>query len=259
MDLLPQINRVFSMIMLQERKAQYGIIDAPTSAIDDTNTRLVNVVDAHRQFGRGKGNANFQARGRGNGGVCSLCGRSNHTIETCYKKHGYPPNWGRGGGNSYGSGSASANMMESEEFDSKSASTDSKNDEGGMMFTRDQYQNLMALIDKNNIDAKGSANMMKAVSSVANIGGNFYEHSKNYDDTSWIVDIGATHHTCYDINWFTTYRDINPISVNLPNGNIVQAFCKGKVKISENLQIDDVLYFPDFVVNLVSVSKLCNE
>jgi hypothetical protein len=101
--------------------------------------------------------------------------------------------------------------------------------------------------------------MMKASSSVANIGGNFYENSKKYDDTSWIVDTSATHHTCYDINWFTTYRDIDPISVNLPNGNIVQAFCKVKVKISENFQIDDVLYFPDFAVNLISVSKLCKE
>jgi len=60
MDPLPQINRVFSMIMQQERKAQYGIIVAPASAIEDTSTGLVNVVDAQRQFGRGRGNASFQ-------------------------------------------------------------------------------------------------------------------------------------------------------------------------------------------------------
>ena len=117
----------------------------------------------------------------------------------------------------------------------------------------------MALLEKNSIGANGSANMMKASSSVANIEANFYENSKKYDDTSRVVDTGVTHHTCYDINWFTTYRDIDPISVNLPNGNIVQAFCKGKVKISENLQIDDVLYLPNFAVDLISISKLCKE
>jgi hypothetical protein len=131
--------------MQQERKAQYGIIVAPTSAIDDSNTRLVNVVDGQRQFGRGRGNANFQGRGRGDGGVCSFCGRSNHTVETFYKKHRYPPNLGIGGGNSYVY--ASANMMEFKEFESKSATTISKNDESGMMLTRDQYQNLMALLE----------------------------------------------------------------------------------------------------------------
>ena len=135
MDPLPQINRVFSMIMEQERKAQYGIIDAPTSAIDDSNTRLVDVVDGQRQFGRGRGNDNFQGRGRDNGRVCSFRGRSNHIVEICYKKHGYPSNLARGGGNSYVS--ASANMMEFEEFESKSATTASKNDESGMMLTRD--------------------------------------------------------------------------------------------------------------------------
>lgn len=100
MDPLPQINRVFSMIMQQERKAQYGIIVAPASVVEDTSAGLVNAVDAQRQFGRGRGNAGFQGRGRGNGRVCNFCGRSNHTMETCYKKHGFPPNWGRGGGNS---------------------------------------------------------------------------------------------------------------------------------------------------------------
>ena len=39
----------------------------------------------------------------------------------------------------------------------------------------------------------------------------------------------------------------------------MQAFCKGKVKINEHLQIDNVLYLPDFVVNLIYVSKLCKE
>jgi len=161
MEPLPQINRVFSMIMQQERKTQFGIIAAPTSAIEDTNTGLVNVVDAQRQFGRGRG-------GRSNGRVCSFCGRSNHTIETCYKKHGFPPNWGREGSNSYGSSSASANMMDSEEYDSKGTSNATKNDDGGMMLTRDEYQILMALLEKNAIDAKGSASMMKASNSVAN-------------------------------------------------------------------------------------------
>lgn len=61
----------------------------------------------------------------------------------------------------------------------------------------------MTVLENNNIDAKGSTNEVKASSSVAKIGGKFYakNSSSKYDDTSWIVDKGATYHTCYDINW----------------------------------------------------------
>jgi len=96
MDPLPQINRVFSMVMQQERKMQYNIVSSPNLSIDDTTSGLVNAMDGQRQFGRGRGNG-FQGRGRGTLRVCSFCNKTNHTVETCYKKHGYPPNWGRGG------------------------------------------------------------------------------------------------------------------------------------------------------------------
>jgi hypothetical protein len=110
MDPLPQINRVFSMIMQQERKVQYSMISAPAVSLDETPTGLVNVVDGQRQFRRGRGNNTFQVRGRGNGKDCSFYEKSGHTIETCYKKHGYPTSFGRGGGNSY------ANMVECEKY-----------------------------------------------------------------------------------------------------------------------------------------------
>jgi len=79
------------MVMHQERKMQYNVVSSPTISVDDTTYGLVNVMDGQRQFGRGRGNS-FQGRGRGNTRVCSFCNITNHTVETCYKKHGYPPN-----------------------------------------------------------------------------------------------------------------------------------------------------------------------
>jgi len=95
MDPLPQINRVFSMVMQQEINMQYNVVSSPTTSIDDKTSGLVNAMDGQRQFGRGIGNS-FQGRGRGNLRLCSFYNRTNHTVEICYKKHGYPPNWGRG-------------------------------------------------------------------------------------------------------------------------------------------------------------------
>lgn len=94
------------MVMQQERKMQYNVVSSPTISLDDTTSGLVDAMDGQRQSGRGRRNS-FQGRGGGNPIVCSFCNRTNHTVETCYKKHGYLPNWGRGGGNSF----ANANFV----------------------------------------------------------------------------------------------------------------------------------------------------
>jgi hypothetical protein len=257
MDPLPQINKVFSMVMQQERKMQYNVVSSPAITLNDTASGLINAMDGHKQFGRGRGNGYSQGKGRGNIRVCSFCNRTNHTVETCYKKHGYPPNWGRGGGNSF----ANANFVDCEDVESKGSTSAGKNEESGMMLTKDQYQSLIALLEKSNVKTKGSANMMKTNSSNVNIGGKLFINNAicKIDDSSWIVDTGVTHHTCHNLHWFTDYREIKPISVTLPNKTIVEACHRGNVKLSDTLHIHDVLYLPDFAVNLISVSKLCKE
>jgi len=52
--------------------------------------RVFSLVNGQKPFGRGIGGSSYQGRGRGNGRVCSFCERIGHTVDTCYKKHGYP-------------------------------------------------------------------------------------------------------------------------------------------------------------------------
>jgi len=73
------------------------------------------------------------------------------------------------------------------------------------------------------------------------------------------VDTSATHHTCYDLKWFISYTKIEPIVVNLPNGSTIGTHCRGQVKLYDDFSIDNVLYLPQFVVNLISVPKLCQK
>jgi len=35
--------------------------------------------------------------------------------------------------------------------------------------------------------------------------------------SSWIIDSGVTDHICLSLTYFTSYHQINPISVKLPN------------------------------------------
>ena len=244
--------------MQQERKLQYGVVSVPNSPLEET-TGLVNVVNGHKQFGRGRGGNSFQGRGRGNGNCryCTFCERINHIVDTCYKKHGYPPNWGRGGGNSY------ANMVDREDSENKMniGSSRRNEDNTGITLTKDQYQNLMSLLEKNNLQGKCSANVVKGSSSFSHTRGNIslVNYGIMNSDNGCIVDTGATHHTCYDLIWFTNYTEIEPVRVNLPNGSTIEAYCRGQVKLSTDLIIDNVLYLPHFSVNLIYVSKLCEE
>ncbi|MCI83663.1 hypothetical protein A2U01_0104939, partial [Trifolium medium] len=66
--------------------------------------------------GRGMNSNGFQGRGKDNGKECTYCGKGGHVVEGCYRKNGYPPNWGHDGGYNHGY----ANHIDAEEHEEKS-------------------------------------------------------------------------------------------------------------------------------------------
>lgn len=72
----------------------------------------------------------------------------------------------------------------------------------------------------------------------------------------WILDTGATNHISFNLSAFTSYHNIVPISVTLPNGSQLSASISGFVKLTPSLTLHNVLYIPSFNVNLISVAKL---
>jgi len=231
-------------------------INIQSTPLEDT-AGLANAVNGQKQFGRGRGNSFSQGRGRGNRRYCTFCERTNHTVDTCYKKRGYPPNRGRGGGNSY------ANMIDGDDADSKiqTASTSRNEESAGVTLTKDQYQNLMSLLEKSNLETKCSANVVKGINYSSFIGGSscYANFDNKHADTGWIIDTRDTHHTCFDLKWFSNCTKIEPMRVNLPNGNTTLAHCRGQIRLSQELSTDNVLYLPQFAVNLISASKLIKE
>ncbi|MCI53858.1 hypothetical protein A2U01_0075105, partial [Trifolium medium] len=59
----------------------------------DESKVLVNASDARKGQGRGRGSSgnNYGSKKR----VCTYCGKDNHIVDNCYRKHGFPPNYGR--------------------------------------------------------------------------------------------------------------------------------------------------------------------
>jgi hypothetical protein len=88
MDPLPPIGRVYSLLVQQERK----------TAIPLDESKLLAASGQRDYAGRGKSSRGRGLRGgRSNGGrargskLCTYCGQTNHIVDSCWKKHGYPP------------------------------------------------------------------------------------------------------------------------------------------------------------------------
>ncbi|XP_061374218.1 uncharacterized protein LOC133316479 [Gastrolobium bilobum] len=92
-DPLPVVNKAFSMIIQQERKLSGT---APNHAADTTRAftyasaskNATNTEKGKATFNKGSNNA----RGKGQQ-YCTHCKMTNHTIESCYFKHGFPPGY----------------------------------------------------------------------------------------------------------------------------------------------------------------------
>lgn len=72
----------------------------------------------------------------------------------------------------------------------------------------------------------------------------------------WIIDSGATHHICYEINLFISKRKVNHYTVTLPNNMVIPVHIICDVQIDHIFILKDVLYVPEFDLNLISVSSL---
>jgi len=85
--------------------------------------------------------------------------------------------------------------------------------------------------------------------------GNKFLSSFNY----WILDSGTTDHICSSLTHFTSYHQIIPISVKLPNGNQVITNYFRSIFINQDNVLDNVLYIPNFTFSLLSVAKLIDN
>ncbi|XP_052479621.1 uncharacterized protein LOC128034818 [Gossypium raimondii] len=74
---LPSLNKAFSMVMQQERQL------TPVSSQVFTS----NIVRQPSSARKPQNKSSVDSR------QCTYCGGSSHTIDTCYKKHGYPPGY----------------------------------------------------------------------------------------------------------------------------------------------------------------------
>lgn len=87
LDPLPVISKVFSLVMQEERQRsiyQGGSKEFMDRQLDSTSH--VSIVGGTKRYLNNRGNKEGRAEL-----LCSHCGYTNHTVEKCFKLHGYHP------------------------------------------------------------------------------------------------------------------------------------------------------------------------
>ncbi|XP_042944479.1 uncharacterized protein LOC122278348 [Carya illinoinensis] len=234
MDPLPSINKVFSLVIQEER--QKLISSRCTSSAFVESVALATKGDT--SFKTFKGNPRNKL-------LCSHCSLIGHTVDKCYKLHGYPPNY-KFRDKSKVPASANANQHSAMLPDPSS----------NMSLTMDQYRQLLALLKSiSSAATKPSVNMAL----VPNFSGNstsFCAANTLVPICSRIIDSGASDYMVCSSIFYTSPPHLISSSVKLPNGSYAEVTHVGDIVLSLTLTLTNVLCVSTFSFNLISVSKL---
>ena len=263
LDPLPTLDKTFSLVLGQERQLSNQF----SSEVTLENQTMAMQVPNSNSNGGGRGNNYFNSRGRGrtNSGFgrgnstqyCTNCGRNNHTLETCFIKHGYPP-----GFQSKNHKSNTNNVVATASDLPTGSFVGQDNTSPSLAVIQDQYSQILQLLQSSNFGVSSPATMTQVATNIV-----ADHHCINSVSSPlmgkqavyWVIDTGATHHITPNFVNFISYCKVKPIAMELPNGNIISTNISGSVQISEFITLHDVYYLPTFHVNLISVSKLMDS
>ena len=257
-DPLPSINKVFSLVIQEERQR---LISSSSLSFNQNTTALVTRAISSSRFAAA--NKSFQFRK--DRPICSHCGVSGHTVEKCYRVHGFPPgykfNRGKNASPNAHQVSPSAHQVSAPQ----------------LSITYEQCQQLLDMLKPVTSEQESSANQVSSFQG-ENITdtGEFFNTSQSpiidfthsvfssslslphhqFHSNTWIIDTGATDHMICSQSLFSSITAVVSKSVRLPNGQFASVTHVGTIKITEFLVLTNVLCIPSFSFNLISVSKL---
>jgi hypothetical protein len=199
--------------------------------------------------------------------ICSHCGISGHTVDKCYRVHGFPP------GFKFTKNQSSANSVGYVQGADYTTASPPQ-----LPITLEQCQQLMAFIQHQSgatpLPATNSAghtasqshpNTASSSSGIFALNFQYSVFSSHFSHHSffhpskkppWIVDTGATDHMVCSISFFTTITSTISTTVQSPNGAVTSVTHIGTIKLSKNLILNGVLCVPSFTFNSISARKL---
>ncbi|KAM1627395.1 hypothetical protein ACFX1R_017067 [Malus domestica] len=242
---LPSVRSVYSMIVQQEK--QRDVSDSREAA--EISAMAVRPWQQSSQ----PGNSSSSRRQL----HCTYCDTAHHTIDTCYKLHGYPPehrlhrsNRGGGRGNNSGGrnkrhGSSANNTTNGASLQELHSAVPGLSDQ--------QFQQILSIMN-NNETTQNPPKANAAVNATENSSGlsKPLKHLRR-----WIIDSGATDHiTSSPTSLTRCLKSVNLPPVQMPSGQTAPITSIGNLSLNSSVHLQDVLCVPTFKVDLMSVSKV---
>ncbi|MCH85256.1 retrovirus-related Pol polyprotein from transposon TNT 1-94, partial [Trifolium medium] len=254
MEPFPKLNAAFGLVIQHESANGLDVVE------DANSTISINFAKKPYSNGSGKGKTNDKSDK-----FCTYCHKTNHIVDNCFKKHGFPPGYRfrdgtiAGSKGSSGSGQAGVNVTSAEATDSTSKGKGVAVDKSDHMiasFSHEELQALKTLLKSSSKNAGEVSSSQVHSFSIASASSNDQKGTPSTSMNTWILDSGATDHVCPFLDLFINKKHISPLPVKLPNGSLVTADMVGDIQVTSQILLHNVLYIADFAYNLISISKL---
>lgn len=203
--------------------------------------------------------------------ICSHCGYNGHTVDTCYKIHGYPVGFKHKPKQQADKSSSTPKYNNAKPIVAQTGFVDSVSNVVNSL-TKEQIEGVIAYFNTQlkpqmqaNCVAYTSGGTIIALpgmafsSSTLCFVGMLKATRNAMSSETWIIDSGATHHVAHDKNLFLDLTDSVSTSVTLPTGLGIKIVGIGTIRLHDSLILRNVLYLPDFRLNLLSVSQLTKD
>ncbi|OIT03874.1 hypothetical protein A4A49_57608, partial [Nicotiana attenuata] len=203
---------------------------------------------------------------------CDYCKRPGHTIEKCYKLHGYPQGSNQNQNPNLSHNQASTfnqNPRQNYNYGNNSGISQGTSAQN-ISLTKEEYSQIVNLLqqfqsrggrdssDNVNTSSANFAGMIACTSSI-DFGKLSCECFKNRTD-SWIIDSKASDNMTFNKSLLTNIITLPyPLLVILPNGYKVKVIEIGNVVLTPKITPNRVMLVPSFKYNLISVHSLASH
>lgn len=251
MEPAPSINRSFALVA---QEAAQRNISSSSSAISPAAFLVRNNSNSSMR--------NPSQTKKKEKAHCTHCGLQGHTIDRCYKLHGYPPGYKFSGSKnaSPSSSTKSYELSKATAVENLNAIQHSSPSPSELLpnFTPEQCQSLMNLLQTHLTKAQTTSDV--ASSSTTHVAGTCYSVLNSiHSSTRWVLDSGASAHVCFSRPAFTSLVEVSDMSVTLPNNSRIPVKFIGDVRLNSHITLRGVLYIPDFQFNLLFISALATH
>lgn len=203
----------------------------------------------------------------------TYCQKPRHTVERCFKIHGYPTSFKTNMQENKPRKFQSPNFIQGnavsaeEDFINVQGTSNQGTQHNSILpssvgINQEQYSQLIEILQQVKISQQAASS--SEVNVAANCAGIAPILPSLFPDKSfihsWIFDSCASEHMTFDKSiLFDIIALTQPLTVNLPNSFKIKVTHAGKVSLFPDMILDRVLYVPSFKFNLLFVHKFCYQ